>query len=134
MTPANEEAGRCETCGSTDQADSGQCRDRFHRSIIDLVNAPPAPQAVEMEVLETAAERLANHSYRAEAAALRDLAVRMEAMENKVTQARLIMERACPWFQIQEVAHPKLGAKANAIWVSMQRWLAYPAEHKEKGE
>jgi hypothetical protein len=48
----------------------------------------------------------------------------LKAAEQRVDGAREIMVRACSWFQIQEVAHPKLGAKAKAIWQSMQAWLA----------
>lgn len=47
-----------------------------------------------------------------------------DALKARVEAAKLIFERACPWFQIQEVAYPKLGAKAKSIWESMRRWLA----------
>jgi hypothetical protein len=42
-TTTLQSAATCPTCGSIDTADSGRCRDKFHRSIIDLVNALPAP-------------------------------------------------------------------------------------------
>ncbi len=45
--PSPQPAGdiECPTCGSIDQADSGRCRDKFHQSVIDLLNAQPAPAA-----------------------------------------------------------------------------------------
>jgi hypothetical protein len=64
------------------------------------------------------------HDFDALARQMDGLTAERDALKARVEAAKLIFERACPWFQIQGVAHPKLSAKAQSIWESMQRWLA----------
>jgi hypothetical protein len=89
---------------------------------LQRLRAASAPSEREQETVRQLAEmtaRAVNSERKLRAAS----AGSAEDVRHPMYLARQNMERACSWFQIQEVAHRGNG---DISWESMQRWLAAP--------